>query len=328
MTPVICCATCTRPPTLPPPSPAFRRAAGSLASPAARIASPLLRAAVATRNDIETIAVHLNHETRGQASDADAGFVSDLAHSLGVPTFIRRLSDLKPIVEPNAEARFRQARFSLFHQMAGEHSARGVLLGHHADDLAETALLRAMRGGEPSAIAGLRWIARIDGLPVVRPLLPLRRAALHDYLQSIGQPWRTDHTNASPEFARNRARAFLRAKPHLFEPLLRLHVAAEALGDWSRGAKHPPFDEEINADALAELPDIVARVVVRGWLVRHGAPPDALSITVAQRLVEMARDSATPLKQTFPGDVSVRRRGRRLMVEPSVARGPDHRRRP
>src|SRR5690606_913570 len=124
--------------------------------------------------------------------DADAAFVAALARGLGVPCIVERLSSLGPIDEPNDEARFRLGRHRLFARIVSDHCAAGVLLAHHADDRAETTLLRLLRGHEPTALDGLRGDANIAGLRIVRPLLAVRRATLEAFLRSIDQPWRED----------------------------------------------------------------------------------------------------------------------------------------
>ena len=60
--------------------------------------------------------------------------------------------------------------------LARDHGAVALLLGHTADDQAETLLLRIARGTGPDGLAGMRPAAERDGVLVVRPMLGLRRA--------------------------------------------------------------------------------------------------------------------------------------------------------
>ena len=270
----------------------------------------MLRGLAQTRPEIEAIVVHLDHETRGDESAADAAFVDALSRSLGVACVIDRLSALGPIDERNDEARFRLARRHLFERVAVERRALGVLLAHHADDRAETTLLRLLRGGEPTALAGLRRATTLGPLHVVRPLLACRRATVEAFLRAIGQPWRTDSTNASDRFARNRVRRLIADRPTLVAPLLALADAAEAWADWVTSAA-PALAESFACDALADAPAPLARAAARRWLRGRGATSDALSTEVVNRLIAMAADRATPARHTFPGTVRVRRhRGR------------------
>jgi tRNA(Ile)-lysidine synthase len=86
--------------------------------------------------------------------------------------------------------------------------AARVLTAHTADDLAETVLLRILRG------TGLRGLAGIParrplapGVELLRPLLGLRRAGLRTALRARGMTWIEDPTNAD---AARSARARLR----------------------------------------------------------------------------------------------------------------------
>ncbi|MEI8196133.1 MAG: ATP-binding protein, partial [Phycisphaerae bacterium] len=55
----------------------------------------------------------------------------------------------------------------------------------------------------------------------VRPLLTFGRAQLRDYLQSLGQSWREDSTNQSPNYLRNRMRHELLPQLATYQPAIR-----------------------------------------------------------------------------------------------------------
>jgi tRNA(Ile)-lysidine synthase len=80
-------------------------------------------------------------------------------------------------------------------------------MAHHAEDQAETVLMRMMRGCGIEGLGGMAPVSDIRGLTVYRPLLGVRRAELRAYLEAIGQGWREDETNASGRYTRNRVRA-------------------------------------------------------------------------------------------------------------------------
>ena len=271
----------------------------------------LLVALRAFRSDIEPIVVHLNHESRGTESNADAEFVAALAGRLELACVTERISVLPPVDERNLEARFRRARHALFARAVAERSADGVLLAHHADDRAETTLLRLLRGEEPTALDGLRATATVGALTIVRPLLGLRRLALETFLRDRREPWRTDATNADPRFARNRARRYLAQRSALVPELLAL---ADAARRWSShsDARSPRLPATFACRELAGLPAPLARAAARRWLVEAGAATVDLSVAVVERLIAMTLDRATPGEQAFPGAILVRRRGDRI----------------
>ena len=92
--------------------------------------------------------------------------------------------------------------------MAKECQAGWVVTGHTADDQAETVLHRLLRG---TGLKGLRGIAArrqlAPGVELVRPLLNVTRADVMEYLQELGQSYRTDSSNADRDYTRNRLRS-------------------------------------------------------------------------------------------------------------------------
>jgi tRNA(Ile)-lysidine synthase len=147
----------------------------------------------------EPAVLHVDHGLRGEESREDAEFVRGLCESLGVRCEIWRLG---LGWEANLQERAREERYRLAEEVAGEQGARTVALGHTADDVAETVLMNLARG------AGLRGLS---GIPprrgrLARPLIERTRPEILDYLEGIGQPYRTDPTNLTAKYARNKVR--------------------------------------------------------------------------------------------------------------------------
>ncbi len=136
----------------------------------------------------------------------------------------------------------RDARYTALARVAEERGASSVLMGHTADDQAETALMRIIAG---TGIGGLAGIPERRGL-FVRPLLRLGRADAADYCRRQGIETADDPTNRDPAHFRNRVR-------HQILPALRHEnprVAEALVGLAARAAE---VDEAIDfaADALA-----------------------------------------------------------------------------
>jgi tRNA(Ile)-lysidine synthetase-like protein len=267
------------------------------------------------RPDLPVHVVHLNHETRGDESDADAAFVAALAGQLSVPVTVARRRDVEPQLADrpsNPSALYRALRLALFADVCHRHGLAGVLLAHHALDQAETVLHRLLRGSGPTGLAGMAEANRLpvppDGSLVVhRPLLGVPPDALRQYLVSRGQAWREDASNRSPRYARNRLRRVLSGEPDLVAALLDASKAFAGLREWLRSAT-PALDETFDVDRVAGLPDLLAAEAARAYLTAAGAPTDDLTPAVLARLVAMARDAASPPRQHFPGKILVRRR--------------------
>jgi tRNA(Ile)-lysidine synthase len=262
------------------------------------------------RPDLSLHVVHLDHQTRGEASTADAEFVQQLAAEHRVPCTVALRNEIEPQLEDlpkNPSARYRAARMELFRQVVSQSNLNGVILAHHADDQAETVLHRLIRGSGPAGLAGMLPQTRIDGLFILRLLLAVRRKDLRKYLSDIGQSWREDASNESDHYLRNRLRRWLGREPGLHESLLTLGNSCRKLREWSR-REAPVLEESFAVGKLSQLPDVLACESARRWLVARGAPAGELSEAVLDRLVQMAQDAASAPRTQFPGSLLVRRR--------------------
>ena len=216
---------------------------------------------------------HVDHGLRS-GSSAEGAMVARLAAGLGATA---RCVEAPVDDGPNLEARARDARRAVL--------PPGVLTGHTADDQAETVLVNLLRGAGVPGAAGI-------GSPERRPLLALRRRETRALCEDLGIQPLADPMNDDPRFVRNRIRH--EVLPLLADvsgrdpvPLLARHAmrAAEATHLLSGlVADVDPTDVR----ALAELPDDLVRLALRGWLTRgaDGLPPDSASV---ERVLDVAR---------------------------------------
>jgi len=151
------------------------------------------------------LVAHARHDLREEAA-ADATFVVDLAARLGIPCAIRDLRVRSPdgVRGEGIEGRARRLRRDFFVDVAREHGARFVVVAHTADDQAETILHRSLRGTGLAGLGGMAGGRQLsDGVALLRPLLAVPRGVVREYLESCGQAWREDATNADVRYARN-----------------------------------------------------------------------------------------------------------------------------
>src|SRR5215472_6520654 len=147
-------------------------------------------------------AAHLNHALRGDESDRDQSFCHDLCGRLKVDFLVERATELTPQM-PNLEEAARQARHAFLTRAAVQTGSEFVAVGHHADDQAETVLMRLLRG---AGVAGLSAMAETGPGRLIRPLLSLSRRDILRYLEEIGATFVTDASNFSSALLRNRIR--------------------------------------------------------------------------------------------------------------------------
>ena len=268
------------------------------------------------RGDLLLHVVHLDHQTRGADSTGDADSVRDLAAQLSLPCTIALRSDVEATIEKlpaNASSRYRAARIALFRKIVAENALSGVVLAHHADDQAETVLVRLLRGSGAMGLAGMEGATNLGGLAMVRPLLSIRRDMLRDYLREIGQPWREDASNESDKYLRNRLRRLLADHEETFRALVDLGEACRALREWVRSSA-PALGITFSVSELADLAALLATESARRWLIERGVLPDQISPAVIARLVNMAADAGSARRAHFPGGVLVKRAGRTIAI--------------
>lgn len=153
---------------------------------------------------VRVAAATVDHGLRPE-STAEAAQVAQVCAGLGVPhqTLCWRGWD----GTGNLQAAARDARRALLDSWRRAEGLEVVLLGHTADDQAETFLMRLARG---SGVDGLACMAAADPQSgLLRPLLGVRRATLRDWLRARGLTWAEDPSNDDPRFDRVRARQML-----------------------------------------------------------------------------------------------------------------------
>lgn len=160
------------------------------------------------------MAATVDHRLRLESAD-EAAMVARACAALGVPH--ATLVPDEPIARANLQANARAVRYGLLDRWARERAASLLATAHHADDQAETFLMRAARGSGVAGLAGVRpRQVRGEGEPViVRPLLGWRRAELRALVEDCGLPFVDDPSNLDPHYDRSRFRALLAVMPEL-----------------------------------------------------------------------------------------------------------------
>ena len=185
-------------------------------------------------------AVHVDHMLRGADSDADREYVERLCEERGVPLTVVRFdcAEEAKALGVSTEEAGRNRRYRAFRDAAAEIESSGVpndmiavATAHHADDRAETVLMRIIRGTGPDGLAGIDYVRDDGEYRIIRPLLDITKADITGYCDDNGLSPRTDDTNLEPVYTRNAVRLELipeleKFNPNVREALIRLAEAA------------------------------------------------------------------------------------------------------
>ena len=139
---------------------------------------------------------HFHHDLRGAESDQDEAFCEAFAKSKNLAYRMEKWSDPK-----KDENSARDARYLFFERVRQETNAQAIVLGHHADDQAETIFLQFLRGAGPSGLSGMKeWDEKRR---LYRPLLGVWKQDILATLIEKEIPFRIDSSNLQDKFTRN-----------------------------------------------------------------------------------------------------------------------------
>ena len=190
--------------------------------------------------------VHINHNLRGEKSDADQSFCEEFARTQGIEcrTFSFDCREKAKDEGKTTEEAGREFRYDAFLKVADiakeEHPDKDVVIAvaQNADDQAETILMRVLRGTGTDGLAGIPYVRKAvtsggcDCL-IVRPLLDVYKKDILEYLSERELSPRFDHTNEEPCYNRNKIRLELIPSleedynPSVKDALLRLAQSAD-----------------------------------------------------------------------------------------------------
>lgn len=256
--------------------------------------------------EIHLAAAHFNHGLRGAESDRDEAFVKELCARYEIPLHCGR-GKVQP-GKKGLEAAAREARYAFFQTIPGK-----IATAHTADDNAETVLLHLVRG---TGLKGLGAIAPVNG-NVIRPMLPVTRQEVLDFLEEYHLAWMEDSSNGTDDFLRNRLRH--RVMPLLKEenPRLAENLSAMALRlrQDENALSQNPVD---SVEQLRMMHPARRSRALCALLESCGVKePAAEHIALAESLVFSPKPSA---RASFPGNIVLCRKYDRL--EPMVQAEP------
>lgn len=230
---------------------------------------------------------HCNFQLRGEASDADADFVQQLADQLGA-AFYQRSFPTEEVAEEEGvslQMAARELRYEWLEEVRAEHGYRQIATGHHINDSLETSLLNFARG------TGLRGLL---GIPekheyIVRPLLIFTREEIEQYAQKQQIVFRLDDSNETDKYLRNRLRRklvpILRELNPSIEHTFRKNVVrwteTLALREWGVNELGQRYTEQLGGKLRIDYRfmqghPVAAKGLLFTWLKPYGFHPDQI----------------------------------------------------
>lgn len=237
-------------------------------------------------------AFHINHGLQAEA-DEFTRFCETLCREWQVDLEVRAVD---VAAGGSLETRAREARYAAFEEMLKPGDL--LLLAHHADDQAETALFRLFRGSRAPGLEGMPREREIGHARLFRPLLDVHRGRILDYARKHELNWMDDPSNADISLDRNFIRHKLMPLIEKRFPGVRHALAVKTERDAAHldelREQHRALLNEIrlakdclDLAALKKLEVGIQESVIDIWLIGLGLP-----LPGGKLMVELVSDSA------------------------------------
>jgi len=268
------------------------------------------------------IALHMNHSLRNNESDGDAAFCEEVCKKLNAE-FISKKVDIKKLAAENKlsiEDAARKCRYKWFAEICGKLNADAIFIAHHADDQAETVLLRLFRGAGLKGLAGMKKETFFGKLKIVRPWLNIPLKILDNVIKEMKLEYRYDSSNSDTHFDRNWIRHKLipvlneHFKSDIKERLVRTSaISAEAYDFILEQSKEALYKYSRRSllgflfplDVFKELHPAVQNTVLILMLERNTSRPSQLSYDSIIKLKNFALSDLLHCPLQFPGKISI-----------------------
>ncbi|MBO9597341.1 MAG: tRNA lysidine(34) synthetase TilS [Cohnella sp.] len=236
------------------------------------------------------IVAHANHQFRGAESDAEEQLVRSVAGrwelpfesaALNVPAFIEETG-------MNAQSAARERRYLFLREVAREYRCTHLLLGHHADDQAETVLMRVIRGTGPGGLSGIPYRRREEEMELIRPLLRITKGELLAYCKRNEVPFAVDSSNADRHYFRNAIRLDVIPMLEAYNPGLKTSLV--------RLAELAAADDAYLETETRKALELCATAGSEGFQVRL-RPFRALHVALQRRLVKLILSCSAALER-------------------------------
>ncbi len=230
------------------------------------------------RFNLELCIAHYEHGLRGKNSLDDANFVEEFAKSLDIKFFCEH-GDVKTFAAENKlsiETAARKLRYNFLSKVREEMNFDAIALAHHADDQAETILMRLLRGASSAGLSGMKFSATSEYGILLRPLLRFKKSELENYCSVRKIFPRIDETNFELDATRNKIRLELlptlkNFNPAIVETLCRLGEVSAEENDFINSEVEKIFPEVVKDNSILQknflkFPVAIQRQIVKKFL--------------------------------------------------------------
>ncbi len=267
----------------------------------------------------DMVAVHVNHGLRGKEADEDENYVKRLCaeHNIPCECYFANVELIAKNRKQSTEEAGRELRKECFQDTLRKYDGTKIALAHHQNDNAETFLFHLARG---TGLRGLGGIAPVNH-HVIRPLLCVGRGEIETYLNKKQISYRTDQTNESDLYTRNRIRNHIlpymenevnaKAIEHMNETMEQLRLVQSYLEDqvqkaWDQVVTVSDDRVVVSLASYQELEEVLQPILLKRVLVHVSGHEKDIEATHVKQLAKLM-DKQVGRKVDLPYQMEAKR---------------------
>lgn len=258
---------------------------------------------------------HCNFNLRGEESDSDEAMVREWAGSRGIRSHFVSF-DTHSYAEGKGisiEMAARELRYAWFAEVCRQYGYAGVSVAHHSEDNAETLLLNMVRGTGLKGLSGMKQFSVLpfageeDRLYLIRPLLGFTRKQIEGYVFARKLTYRTDSSNFSLDYKRNRIRHEVFPSLHKLNPsfvatfnreMMYFSDAEAIVSDWCRKVAEGIVDMKEDGNLEISIGELMKYGQWR-YLLYHILEPYGFNSSVLTSIEELLLSDRTVSGKSF-----------------------------
>lgn len=172
----------------------------------------------------EIVAIHINHNLRGEEALRDQHFVEELCRNKKIELIVKNI-EVKSLAQKEKktiEQVAREYRYLEFEKACQEFDCTEIAVAHNKDDQAETILMHLFRGAGLNGLCGMRYKTG----HIIRPLLGVTRREIEEYNKKNKLNYVQDSTNLQNEYRRNCIRNLILPEIEKLYPTAKANICA------------------------------------------------------------------------------------------------------
>ena len=275
-------------------------------------------------------AAHVDHQLRKSAA-RDALFVAKLCQNLQLPCTIKRIQIKTSPAKSSIEEAAREKRFDYLLRLAKQKKVRTIILGHTQDDVAETVLMRILRGTGLLGLQGIWATRQMQDINIVRPFVHFSKKEIFSYLKQKKIKFCLDPTNRHTRFFRNKIRLQLfpllekQYQPNLREVLTNLANNTATDYDYLQKQGQAEFRKlvfkkhngqmTLKLENLRQLHPALQRMVIRLTIQNLKGNLNQLSLTHMKEIESLIHERPEGSRVDLPHGLTVQKNKSALTLE-------------